>query len=139
MSCECECEQEQEQKKQPSDIVVGVQFEARDIEPFLDAFERARLAVEALGQEVTVTAQAMERLGRANRSVRHVLHRPWWKSGAACTAAGAWLVTVLSLIGLILGTEHIVALSVTVLLGLSIAAVASAVASGRPSHREDTS
>jgi hypothetical protein len=59
------------------DAVVGVRFEAVDVEQFLDAFERARLAVEALGRESTVAAQAMERLSRANRAARQAL-RPSW-------------------------------------------------------------
>jgi hypothetical protein len=65
MSCKCEREEEA-----GSDIRIGVQFEARDIDLFEEAMERARVAVKALGEATIITAEAMERLSRASQEVR---------------------------------------------------------------------
>lgn len=65
---ECRCSQESREDKGP--ITIGIQFEARDVDQFEAAMERARLAIQRLGEETTRAAEAMERLSRAARTVR---------------------------------------------------------------------
>lgn len=126
MRCE-ECEECSEQDR--SFTTVGVRFEAHGIEQFEAAMEDARQVVERLGETTSDVAEAMERLSKANKAARSVLHRPWWTSGVAWVSAMGWVALLLSLLGLAVGVGSVGWLVVSGVLALGVAVLSGAIAS----------